>query len=167
MTGSTARIRSELEGVVDACVQCAIGLEDSLIEERDALRRQDSAAILDAASRKNRCMQQMEALDTQRADLSEACGFGRSPADMPSLASALCDDRQGDSVMLNCWNDFLAIARRCFDLNTSNGAIISVRKTQITHSLAAIRGGDANQDSTYGPGGSGPRAEHARSLAEA
>ena len=165
MTQGTEHLKSELEHVVGECVHCALGLKDTLIEERDALRRQDSAAILDAAARKSSCIEQLEALDRKRADLSEACGFGRSPAEMQSLAKSLCDEDHGDSVILNCWNHFMEIAHRCFDLNTSNGAIIRVRKTQITRSLAAIHG-DTADDTTYGPG-TGSRTERARPLAEA
>ena len=165
MTQSANPLRAELESVIGECVNCALGLNDTLIEERDALKRQDSAAIMDAAARKQRCIEQLEQLDARRADLTEACGYGRSPGEMQTVARDL-DAASGENHLLNCWNHFMEIAHKCFDLNSANGAIIRVRKTQITNSLATIRGG-ATDDQTYGPAGTEPQAERARSLAQA
>lgn len=165
MSQSPASLKNELESVIGESVYCALGLRDTLIEERDALRRQDSTAIIDAATRKKTCILKLEELEEKRAEISESCGYGRSPAEMKSLAQCL-DEGHEESAMLNCWNHFMDIAHQCFDLNTSNGAIIRVRKNQIMNSLSTLRGGTENE-ATYGPGGSGQLVERARSLAEA
>jgi len=165
MRRTSQDLKSELQSVVGESVYCALGLKDTLIEERDALQRQDSTAIIDAATRKKTCILKLEELENRRAELSEACGYSRSPGDMQSLARDL-DDDASDPVLLDCWNHFIDVAHKCFDLNSSNGAIIRVRKTQIMNSLSAIRGG-VDDDATYGPGGTEPVTDRARSLAEA
>ncbi|MBT8077576.1 MAG: flagellar protein FlgN [Gammaproteobacteria bacterium] len=165
MTRNSERVKVELELVIGECLQRALGLKDTLIEERDALKRQDSAAILDAASRKKSYIEDLERLDAERAALTEAGGFGRSPGDMQTVARKF-DSAGGDTALLNRWNRFMDIAQQCFDLNSANGAIIRVRKMQITNSLATIRGATSD-DHTYGPAGSEPTAERARSLAQA
>ena len=140
----------------------ALDLKHILGEERDALERNDTMSLGDTAIRKQLCVNKLEQLDTDRAELSKACGFGSTPNAVPQLAS-WCDE--GDSIS-STWTGFLDVAQQCSELNSGNGAIIRVRQSHIQGAINLIRGG--SQDvATYGPTGLDSKELGKRSLVEA
>ena len=140
----------------------ASDLRSLLCDEREALTQTDTDALSDTAMQKQICIEQLEALQRSRAQLSEACGYGSQPADIAEWVRQ-CDH---DDVLSQSWTQFLEIARECSDMNSSNGAIIRVRQAQIKSAISLLRDGSTDAD-TYGPNGRDGDDHRSRSLAEA
>ena len=139
----------------------ALALRDVLTDERTALVNKDTQRLSDTAVNKQLYLNELEAVQSDLANLSASCGFGTEPDQFKALAM-WCDD---DSLLLGMWDHFVDVVRDCNELNSSNGAIIHVRQEQIKAALALLRDGII-QDNTYGPGGKDSRVSGTRSLAE-
>jgi len=155
-----ARIR--LKEILSDSVYCALGLRESLEQERSALERQDSESLTAAAINKEQCVRKLKELENQRANISVAAGFGPEPSAMPELAQ-WCDE---DSMIVGCWDHLMEIARGCSELNMTNGAIIRLRHRQIESNLSLLRG-DSSETATYSPLGAEATKFGRHSLADA
>lgn len=155
-------VRSRIVELVGESVYHALGLKESLEDERTALETQDPDALHDAVSVKGEYIGKLRALENTRAAFCEASGFHRGPLQMKEL-SDWCDE---NSVVANCWSHLMVIASDCNALNITNGAIIRVRQQQIESNLAVLRGADHNPD-TYARDGAEPAGLAQRSLAQA
>lgn len=154
--------RQQAVEIIGNCVYHALGLKESLEDERRALEQQDMTALHAAVESKSMCVRQLQTLDQAREELCTTAGFLDSPEQM-QLLTEWCDD---DSVLANCWQHLLDIAVECTALNITNGAIIHGRKQQIERSLLIIRGGSGESE-TYSRAGKEPSGLSQRSLAEA
>ncbi len=163
MTSPTpADFRKQLADVIGTSVLHAMGLRESLVDEKSALECQDLAALDTAVEAKSRCVNELAALDSKRSGLCARAGFEAGPEQMQAVM-AWCD--QG-SVIANAWDELLAIATDCNALNMTNGAIIRVREQQIRSSLSVLRG-QAPANDTYGHPSNASSGFEQRSLAEA
>lgn len=127
--------RDTLERIVADCIAEATALEIGLAAERRALETHDAAALGEAAEGKRKRVARLENLERERKAAVESSG------EIP-------EQRQ--------WQRFLAIVGRCNDMNSTNGAIIRLRRQQISAALRVVSG---SVPETYGPSGSetGPR----------
>ena len=158
---SVEHCRAELERITREAMNCADALREILTAERQALARQDAMVLENTASDKAACVEKLEQLESERANLSAACGFGSTPDDMKSLLR-WCDQ---NASLKDRWEQFLAVAAACRSLNASNGSIIRLRHSQITNALAILRG-DESETELYGPEGR-TGTNSGRALAEA
>lgn len=140
--------RNRLERILGDSIECALELKNILEDERSALEQQDIVALTETAAVKEKYIRQLQELETQRSKVSTDSGFDAEPAEMPALAR-WCDD---DSLIIGSWRHLMEIARRCSELNLTNGAIIRMRRHQIDSSLSILRGSHFEAD-TYGPRG--------------
>lgn len=140
----------------------AIDLRTLLTEEREALERKDTMSLTDTAARKQLCINKLEELEKSRAEMSEACGFGKKPNDIARLAG----NYGPDDLLTQSWDRFLDIARECSEVNSGNGAIIRVRQDQIKSAISLLRDGSTDAG-TYGPDGRDGEDHRSRPLAEA
>lgn len=154
--------KAALEQIIGDCVYHALGLKETLTDERAALEAQDTEALDALLSEKRRLLSELENLEARRGELSVASGFDRDPESMQQVAR-WCDE---DAVIENMWQHFLDIARTCNQLNMTNGAIIHLRRHHTTHALSLLRSGKFN-NGTYGPGGREVATVLNRTLAEA
>jgi flagellar biosynthesis/type III secretory pathway chaperone len=154
--------RRRLVEVIGNCVYHALGLVETLQDERRALESQDMDALDIAISEKSKSVESLRLAEEQRKALCVAAGFPDGPEQMND-AIAWCDDY---SVVANCWQHLLEIVTRCDSLNMSNGAIIRSRKTHVDASIAIIRG-DSHNPSLYNRDGQNPARQSLRSIAEA
>jgi flagellar biosynthesis/type III secretory pathway chaperone len=159
---SAAVTRERLEKILGESIHCALGLKDILCQERNALREQDTALLGHSASLKETCIDRLASLESARGAVSRDAGFSTDLGDMPALTE-WCD---ADSIIANCWQHFTQIARECDALNSTNGAIIRVRRQQILAGLALLSGSDGTED-TYKVSGAGTTGFGGRELAEA
>ena len=157
-----AEARRHIVEIIGSCVYHALGLKESLEDERQALEEQDMSALNSAIENKGKCVEALGMLDQERTKLCTEAGFTAGPEQMAQMTE-WCDQ---DSLLANCWQHLMDIAVECNAVNLTNGAIIRGRKQQIEMSLAIIRGG-APEASIYGRSGQGARGPSQRSLAEA
>ncbi|MDH4047918.1 MAG: flagellar protein FlgN [Gammaproteobacteria bacterium] len=160
LSASTARER--LQKVLGDSVHCVLDLRDVLLQERGALEQRDTALLGKSADLKESCIRKLAAFEDARGEISRDAGFSASLDDMSALTE-WCDK---DAVIRNCWSQFTEIARECDALNSTNGAIIRVRRQQILAGLALLRGGEVPVES-YGIKGSETTGFGGRELAEA
>ena len=159
---SKSEARSQIVDVIGECVYHALGLKESLRNERRALEEQDTNALHTAVDTKSQCVEKMAALEEQRRALCETSGFHAGPEQMIEM-SQWCDE---DSVVYKAWSHLMEIATDCNALNLSNGAIIRMRGEMVASNLAVLRGANSNPD-TYKREGQDIAAMNQRSLAQA
>lgn len=157
-----AEARKQLANIFDESVAEAMGLNEALQLERNALETQDIDSLDSVVFTKNSCAEKLQVLDRQRIALCEQCGFAAGPDQMQQLIK-WCDEEQ----LLNTrWDQLVEIAAQGNTLNLTNGAIIRVRQQQIDSSLSVLRGVSPGCE-TYGRNGEESGDSSRRSLAEA
>ena len=159
---SPAEARERFIDLLNDSVYQALGLKETLVDERNALESQDVQSIERAVESKSACVSKLQSLDQQRADLCADCGFAAGPEQMPDLIN-WCDD---NDLIKNRWDHLMIVAAESNALNMTNGAIIRVRQLQFESSLSVLRGVAPGAD-TYGRHGGESGGFGHRSLAEA
>ena len=154
--------RDKFVNLLNDTVYQALGLKETLEEERKALESQDMERIESAVENKSACVNSLQKLDRQRIDWCNSSGFAAGPDQMLDLIE-WCDE--GDLVK-NRWDHLMVIAAESSALNMTNGAIIRVRQQQFESSLSVLRGVNPGAD-TYGRHGGETGGFGHRSLAEA
>ena len=154
--------RSEIVEIIGNSVYHALGLKETLEEEREALRAQDMDKLQAALDMKASCVAKLQGMEQKRQALCEAAGFMPGAEQMAELM-AWCDE---GAVIENCWLHLMQIAADCLSINDTNGAIIHGRKQQIDNTLTVVRGGAPQQD-VYDFRGKEAREQKARPIAQA
>lgn len=161
-TSTPAETRSRIQEILRDSVHWALGLKETLDQEREALEQRDIDALNQVAMTKEVLIRKLANLEVARAAASEEAGFGSSPAEMESLTE-WCDK---DLSTTNSWKNFREIANECDARNRTNGAIIRLRRQQIIDGLSLLRG-DEHDSSTYTSTGSASSEIGGRALTEA
>ncbi|MCH9695746.1 MAG: flagellar protein FlgN [Gammaproteobacteria bacterium] len=159
---SAADARTQIVDLLTDTVYQALGLKETLEDERKSLESQDLDAIAAAAQSKTACVAKLQVLDNKRSQLCESWGFATGPDQMQELID-WCDDSE---LIASRWDHLLIIAAESSALNMTNGAIVRVRQQQFDSSLSLIRGVTPGSD-TYGRNGGEAGDFGRRSLAEA
>jgi flagellar biosynthesis/type III secretory pathway chaperone len=133
---------ARLSGIIEDSIREAGALEHALEDERRALENRDAAALGAAAEEKRHRVARLEILEAERKTASSRV--------------------QGTPEQTAQWRKFLSIVGRCNTLNTTNGAIIRLRRQQITDALRVVSGTRAE---TYGPSGSESTSRPRQALA--
>ena len=155
-------LRHRIVDVLGTSVLRAMGLKESLVDEKSALEAEDMDALDSAITSKGRCVSELAELDGERVRLCASAGFEAGPDQMQAVIE-WCDE---EHAITNAWDELMAIAADCNALNMTNGAIIRLREQQIRSSLSVLRG-QAPEIDTYGPQSRGKGGYEQRTLAEA
>jgi len=158
----TTELRRRIVEIIGNCVYQALGLKETLEDERKALVAQDMTALRTALESKGKCVAELRSMEDARNNLCVAAGFAPGPDQMLQVIEH-CDE---NATIANSWQHLMDIATECDSLNVTNGAIIQGRKQQIETSIAIIRGGNPTKD-TYDRSGREPHGHNLRSIAEA
>jgi flagellar biosynthesis/type III secretory pathway chaperone len=111
-------------------------LERLLDEERTVLRAADPAEVERASARRQRCVEALARLDTERSDACRLLSFGAGRAGFEKLLDAL-----GPTAGLReRWHANLEVARRCREVNDRNGALVSAKLNFVQQQLSVLRG---------------------------
>lgn len=161
-TVSPEKARKEIVELLSDTVYQALGLKESLEDERKALETEDMAAIERAVEVKSTCVEKLKVLDRQRDTLCKSWGFESGPDQMQSVID-FCDDA---NIVRNRWDHLMLVAAESSAMNLTNGAIIRVRQQQFESSLSLLRGRTPRID-TYGQRGKGTGDFGSQSLAQA
>ncbi len=159
---SPSDARERIVQILGDSVIHALGLKQLLLDEREALERQDTDGLDRAVDDKGRYIDQLQALENDRGSLCEASGFHAGPEQMQDMTE-WCDE---NSVVADGWSHLMNVAAECNQLNLANGAIIRLRQQHAEAGLAVIRGRDQDP-ATYARTGSDSAARLNRTLAEA
>lgn len=161
-TASPSATRSAIGRIVGESRRAAEALESALQDERAALEANDADALGTATSAKHEPVSRLAALERERATVARAAGFDPGPGAMDALLG-WCDL---EAALADEWRRFLDVARHCERLNTTNGAIIRLRRQQVMAGLAILRGGDVSPE-TYAASGVEAGSLGGRALAQA
>jgi flagellar biosynthesis/type III secretory pathway chaperone len=140
-----ATVRSHLAGLLNEEGALLIRLEAELQKETAILRGDDTGAIQQAGALRQECTAALARIAAEREAACRLLTRTATGADFPKLL-AWCDEGE---VLTRQWQDNLARARRCRELNERNGAIVSVKLNHVQSLLAALRGVQSQPD--YGP----------------
>ena len=159
---SAALARKNLVELIGKSVYLALGLKESLENERKALESGDTQSLFAALDSKGQCVDELQLLETQRLSYCIELGFDQGTTQMQEIIE-WCDE---EFAIANGWQHLIDIASECNAMNLTNGAIIRGRKSQIESGLAVLRGG-VSDNATYDRHGPKSSALPPRSLAEA
>ena len=154
--------RSQLVELIGESVYNALGLKESLEEERKALESQDMEALNAAVESKSVCVEKLQGLDKKRVAQCRDWGFGDGPEQMQELIE-WCDE---SDLIRNRWEHLMILAAESSSLNMTNGAIIRLRQQQFESSLSVLRGAEPRSN-TYGRNGEASGDYGRSSLAQA
>jgi len=129
-------VRDQTVALLNDTIYHALGLKETLEEERKALEVQDMDQISATVDTKSACVQALMSLDRQRIELCTAYGFPPGPEQMPQLID-WCDE---SDLIKTRWDHLMVIAAESSAMNMTNGAIIRVRQQQFESSLSLLRG---------------------------
>ncbi len=161
-TLSPAEARAQLVDLLSDTVYQALGLKETLEDERKALESQDMDDIDAAVQNKAACVLKLQTLDTKRLQLCKSAGFADGPEQMQQLIE-WCDE---SDLISHRWDQLTIVAAESSAMNMTNGAIIRVRQQQFESSLSVLRGVTPGSD-TYGRHGGESGDFGSRPLAEA
>lgn len=157
---SADQCSTQLLRILEQSLDTASELEDLLHDERNILESQNSNELMAITSTKDRCVQVLEKLETERKALCTACGFGSNQDGMQDVLN-WCDS---NSVVTAIWNRLLTNAKVCDGLNRTNGAIGRIRYEHVMSALAVLHGSN-NKSTVYGSQGQEPARHEQRELA--
>jgi flagellar biosynthesis/type III secretory pathway chaperone len=129
MSASPDERRARFERIVEDSISEALALELALQAERHALETRDDAALGGAAENKAIHIARLEHLEAERR------GFP---------AADLLPGAGGQ------WQALLSIVARCKRMNSTNGAIVHLRRQQVNDALRLLSGTGIV---TYAPSG--------------
>ncbi len=161
-TVSPDHAREEIVSILSDTMYQALGLKESLEDERKALETENMEAIEQAVQVKSLCVQTLQRLDSERDSLCGGWGFASGPDQMQAVID-YCDD---DDAIKGRWEHLMLITAESNAMNLTNGAIIRVRQQQFESSLSLLRGRTPRID-TYGQQGRGNGDFGRQSLAQA
>ena len=159
---SRTEARNDIVEILGDTVLHALGLKESLIDERQALEKQDMEAIDAAVDCKSSCVEKLRLLDQERDRVCRSFGFASGPDQLQQLIE-WCDEGE---LIDNRWNHLMVVAAESSAMNMTNGAIIRLRQQQFESSLSVLRGVTPGSD-TYGRNGAESGDYSRRSLAQA
>ena len=158
----SSEARRRLVEIIGNCVYHALGLADSLADEKRALEAEDMDALDLAISNKSRCVAELRSVEEQRRAFCDHCGVPAGAEQMQRMID-WCDQY---SIVANCWQHLLEVVAQCDFLNTTNGAIIRSRKQHVDTSISILRNG-TTASTIYNRDGQKPQLHGLRSIAEA
>jgi flagellar biosynthesis/type III secretory pathway chaperone len=144
MSATLGERRVKLERIVEDSISEALALELALQAERNALETRDDAALGSAAKDKGIRVAKLEQLEADR----RAAGMTFAPTQ--GLPGSSTNFPAADLLPVGRWQAFLSIVARCKRMNTTNGAIIHLRRQQVNDALRLVSGTGTG---TYGPSG--------------
>jgi flagellar biosynthesis/type III secretory pathway chaperone len=136
MTLQRADVRQHLSRILDEEARLLSELEALLRDETEILKSDDVDAIARIGSTRQRCIDALTRLDSERADNCRMLSFGEGRGALGRLYG-WCD---AGGTLEARWRANLKIARRCQQLNDTNGAIVTAKLSRVQQLLMVIRG---------------------------
>lgn len=154
-------LRDRAAALVRDILETAARLEQALQAERAALERPAADTLADACAAKRAAVLTLERLEQARQALCREAGLPVAVERMPELFAA-CHAPPGLAADWQQGLDTLASAAR---LNAANGAVIHLRREQVSAALAIASGAHPDAGATYDAAGGRQRGPRSRDLA--
>ncbi|MDH3587981.1 MAG: flagellar protein FlgN, partial [Gammaproteobacteria bacterium] len=129
-------LQETLSNLIDHELALTHELGAALADERDALRKVDPGALDAATARKQACIEDLSALDSERRHLCTTAGLAPDGSCMERLLIQV--DPQG--ALTQRWQTLLAKLETCREANYSNGAMVRLQKRRVTEALGLLHG---------------------------
>lgn len=139
MSVQPADIRRHMGRVLGDEARMLAELQLILSREAAVVRGDDPAAIENIGGARQQCIDALMQLDLERTATCRMLPFGEGRDGFERLLG-WCDS--GGSLQ-SCWQANLQSARRCKELNDSNGAVVALKLNHVQKLLAMLRGGGA------------------------
>lgn len=146
----------ELAGMLDRQIDAMHAVLATLEAEHAALHARDAGALMQAVGDKADRIAEAGSLDAQR----------RSAFAFPLSGLMSSKGRfSADAGVAHRWQQLIALAERCRNLNESNGQLIRGQRRRVDQALSLLRGGSPLASPEYGPKGDSRPRYMSRSLA--
>jgi flagellar biosynthesis/type III secretory pathway chaperone len=129
-------VRRQLERWVGEESQLLTELETLLQAEQVTLRQDDIESLERIGRARQRCVQQLSAIEAERAEVCRQLSLSASRSGVAQLF-ALSDP---GGTLEGRWLANLEVARRCCAINDANGAVVTARLTRVRQLLGGLRG---------------------------
>jgi flagellar biosynthesis/type III secretory pathway chaperone len=139
MTLQRADIQQLLSRILDEESRLLGELQALLHEEAAILSSNDIDGITHIGTTRQRCIDALSRLDAERADCCRLLSFGQGGNALVQLHQ-WCDP---SGALHLKWQSNLTTARRCQQLNDTNGAVVAAKLSRVQQLLMAIRGTSA------------------------
>lgn len=134
-------------------MRAANALKQCLLTERDALGGGDAETL-------------NLAVEAKSVQLRKLQHLLKGTPEGVALRSLKPSDQTEDAASQSLWQTFMSLLADCESLNNTNGAAIRLRRQQVHHNLALLRGQNTVPD-IYGPQGNAGASQAGRPLTEA
>jgi flagella synthesis protein FlgN len=155
---------SELHSLLQRQVESARELTALLAREREALEGKDPEQITTVVTEKQELLSQLSQLEMNREQLLQSLGVDNTPEDFDHFI----EENDTNNQLATLADELRSVLDNCFQMNRVNGGIAELSYHYLAHSLAILRGGEGENETTYGPQGKTKApSDHHRSLAKA
>ncbi|MDX1334947.1 MAG: flagellar protein FlgN [Gammaproteobacteria bacterium] len=155
---------SELHTLLQQQVDSARELTSLLEREREALEGKDPEQITEVVTEKQALLSQLSQIEMNRERLLHSLGIDNTP----EALDLFIQENDENAKLATVRDELRSVLDNCFQLNRVNGGIAELSYHYLAHSLAILRGGEGENETTYGPQGKTKApADNQRSLAKA
>ena len=134
MSVQSADVRRHMDQLLNEESSLLAELEQTLRQEADVVRGNDPDAIERIGASRHHCVDTLTRLDAERSSTCRMLSFG-SGANAFDQLLRWCDSSRS---LRERWLGNLQAARRCKDLNDRNGAVVTLKLTQVQQLLSAM-----------------------------
>ncbi len=139
--------QQEIKQILQAEINCAHHLLQSLEQEYEALAEHHSSALEEAVQDKLEKIKQFEIVSKRREELlasfdslnEGSTNLGVNKV-MQNRNHYFYDHFKGNKQLTELWNELLNVAEQCRDKNRVNGSIVELASRQSKHALDILRG---------------------------
>jgi flagella synthesis protein FlgN len=155
---------SELHTLLQQQVDSARDLTALLGREREALEGKDPEQITAVVTEKQSLLSQLSQIEMNREKLLHSLGVKNTP----EAFNRFIQENDTNDQLATLADELRSVLDNCFQMNRVNGGIAELSYHYLAHSLAILRGGEGENETTYGPQGKTKApADNQRSLAKA
>lgn len=135
----------ELQGIIEQQIESAQKLVDLLERERTALEGKDPDLIASVVSEKQTLLTALSQLEIERERMLASLGIDNTPEAFEQYIQQSGSGNQLSSRL----EELKTVLDSCFQMNRVNGGIAELSYHYLSHSLAILRGGEGQNETTY------------------
>jgi len=161
---TTSSQQQVITQVLQAEVDCAHSLLQSLAQEYEALAEHHTATLEDVVRNKQEKIQQ---LDTATRKREQLLAVSEGVTVFSNKESKQHYQFNGNKQLMNLWNELVDIAEKCREKNRVNGSIVDVMSKQSRRALDILHGivpGSSKNAEVYDQSGQTQAYSNKRSL---
>ncbi len=146
-------------GLIKDQIAATRALAGRLEDEGQALLQRDLGRLDAVTADKQRCIESLERIESERRALVSMLAGRPEPDDFVGLLR----QTDGSGRLAAHWEELVGLLESCRERNVQNGRLVAVRRAHLLRSLAILQGSPAAI--TYGPAGLASTGARQRNLA--